>query len=262
MAKPGSHTPKQQASKKGPKGLPTKAVPPKEDTHEGSRYANIDQLPLTIPMSADIPFDPGDYRTKGGPMKALANVAESAGMLAAAYHAQLYMILSYIYGVAVYLCGSEAAWLDFIADPSWLPVKGRPNPEDRTSPLQCVLRAALGLQAEGSAKTASKYSAALAEAFRRKLPAEDIVRYLEAGGGIEKLAKREAQRRRNAPDLLDEPALRLTMPLDEVAQRLLGLKEGVRQKLTIRVVKSNGTDTLDIKVEKMKAIPAASAARK
>lgn len=261
MAKPGSQTAKHHASKKAPKGPSKKDVPPAEDTPIGSRFANINQLPRTIPMSADIPFDPGDYRTKGGPMKALANVAESAGMLAAAYHAQLYMILSYVYGVAVYLFGSEAAWLDFIADPSWLSVKGRPNPEDRTSPLQCVLRAALGLQAEGSAKTASKYSAALAEAFRRKLPAEDIVRYLESGGGIEKLAKREAQRRRSGSDLLEEPSLRLTMPLDEFGQQLLGLKEGVRRKLTVLVVKSNGTDMLAIKVEKMKAMPATSAPR-
>ncbi|MBN9360836.1 MULTISPECIES: hypothetical protein [unclassified Devosia] len=229
---------------------------------EASSYAKVEGKPRTLPISADVPFDPGDYRNKGGPMKVLAQVAESTSMLAAAYHTHLYLILSYVYGVAVYLAGSEEAWLDFIADPSWLPVKGRPNPEDRTFPLQCVLRAALGLQAEGSAKTASKYCAALSDAFRRKLPAEDIVGYLEAGGGIEKLAKREAQRRRNAPELLHEPALRLTMPLDAVAQRLLGLKEGVRQKLTIRVVKSNGTDTLDIKVEKIKAIPAASAARK
>lgn len=233
-----------------------------DKTVDGSSYANVEGKPRMPPISADIPFDPGDYRNKGGPMKVLAHVAESTGMLAAAYHAHLYMILSYVYGVAVYLSGSEEAWLDFIADPSWLSVKGRPNPEDRTSPLQCVLRASLGLQAEGSAKTASKYCAALADAFRRKLPAEDIVGYLEAGGGIEKLAKREAQRRRNGPDLLDEPALRLTMPLDAVARRLLGLKEGVRQKLTICVVKSNGTDTLEIKVEKMKAVPAASAARK
>jgi len=47
---------------------------------EASSYAKVEGKPRTLPISADVPFDPGDYRNKGGPMKVLAQVAESTSV--------------------------------------------------------------------------------------------------------------------------------------------------------------------------------------
>lgn len=137
-----------------------------------------------------------DFRTAGGPMRALSDLASSFHILETRYVANLYTMLSYTYDVACYLRDSEVAWDDFIADPVWNGIKGRPMEEDRSAALRPVLKVAVGLRDDKASKLSSKYWAALAQPFRKNVSVDDLSSFILQHGGIEKLVQAERQRRK------------------------------------------------------------------
>lgn len=142
-----------------------------------------------------------DFRVRGGPMRVLSDMPRSFGLLEKRYVENLYQMLGYVYEVASFLRDDEAAWSDFIDDPAWNGVKGRPMQEDRSGSLKSVLRIAVGLRDDAASKMASKYWAALAEPFRRKIAAEHLREFIVDGGGIENLVQLERRRRRSTVEV-------------------------------------------------------------
>jgi hypothetical protein len=166
--------------------------------------------------------------------------------------------------IAVFLEADEDAWSAFCSNRIWDGRKARPNSQKPDQALRFVLLRISGLSKEG-AKRASKWYKAVQPLVAGGVEPEDIYAAIKKGGGIEALARRNAQPRKSklraaagvnkllaankntkGNSIRHEPATKsptfvdLRAKLVEEGEMFLSLRKGALAQLTILMQPSEG----------------------
>ncbi|WP_292532182.1 hypothetical protein [Methylocystis sp.] len=96
--------------------------------------------------------------------------------------------------VAAYLESNESAWRAFCDDEIWSARKSKPNPAKPDKALRYVLLRIAGLNAP---KVASKWFKAVQPLVARGVDPTEMPAAIEDGGGIERLARAQAKRKKS-----------------------------------------------------------------
>jgi len=135
------------------------------------------------------------------------------------------------YLLADILRGNQMEWERFVVRPEWNDFEGlRPTVEEQPHSIRYVLRYMIGFGSKGRTESVSNAVAALEPLFVERVPKEDVRRIIKEAGGIQKLAKLNRQRQREAiaAEEKRERTSEVTLAYDKVGEPLLQLAPGSR----------------------------------
>lgn len=183
----------------------------------------------------------------------LLEAREDISIMSGKYRTKLNETLARVFAVADRLRTDRDQWQDFCRDPAWIGFKGKtPRIEDQSETLKYAIRFAVGFEGSASSKMASKYCAALEEPFRTGVPANDIPGYIEANGGIEKLATVGAARRRNHAEQID--GMQIIFTQSALTQELLHISCGATVKAKFEIRAADGLSRIEADLHKIKTV--------
>lgn len=139
---------------------------------------------------------PTEERLRNDCEATIKDTHESYTGLSTAFREVLWDFVAAGCSIAAFLEGDEEAWSTFCSNPIWDDRKARPNSQKPDQALRFVLLRISGLTKEG-AKRASKWLHAVQPLVAKGVEPEDIRAAIKKGGGIEALARRNAQVRRS-----------------------------------------------------------------
>lgn len=193
----------------------------------------------------------------------LETLRENFAAIRSGYRKDLRRQLAEAYDLATFLQDDNSAWIDFCRLDAWQNVRSRPRDTDPTNTLGYVLRFAVGFNGRAATKKASKYLSALSGFFSEGVPPVEIERKIREGGGIEKLARADAARRKQGGKKGDDEAEEtpeITLKLrGEKVRRLLEVESALPIGLKIRTMKTKGAALsarlISVKVRRPKPAP-------
>jgi hypothetical protein len=135
------------------------------------------------------------------------------------------------YLLADILRGDQIEWERFVALPEWKKFEGqKPTTEDHAHSIRYVLRYMIGFGSKGRTESVSNAVAALEPLFMERTPPEKVREIVKGAGGIQKLAKlnRKRQREALAAEEMRERTTEVTLAYDRAGEPLLEMAPGNR----------------------------------
>jgi hypothetical protein len=159
--------------------------------------------PLDLNLSSPLPTA-DTTRRLGGAVAVLKIIRRTIRALYTGYRVRLYHEIARAYATANIVAEDEAEWANLCADKFWEDFDASPNERDRADAFRWVALRAVASADRASRQRASKLYCALQPLFEAGVGAAQVPDRIREAGGIEKMARANAEGRREPDDQRDD----------------------------------------------------------